>query len=456
MEDPSGIVLGQQAARANQEAGQMAQLRQQQLLSMIMNNKIQQNTMNLYKSPAFQSAFSGDSDQSTQPTTQPTTQLGATLVDPSGLFGPPPAAGASSPANPAPTQGSPIPPPQALSGLANNVGQPPPQQTSGQGPAQTPLIQQESQSEAYVNQLQNNATHFQKAAMLAFQGGAPGAAMQFMNLSNKMGTAAITAKLNFSKMQLNKLKSVQTQADLVGQTLGSATTPQEWQQGLQTLSQSGQFSQQELQRLAQVPFSPQNAAYLQHAGMTASQNARLQIDKLKLGNTTAYQHAVLANRDSLTKMETIRTQMEAMRLAAAQKANAAKNKAGVTDKAPNAALLKNAQAAVTQSFGAKNDPGSTITEAVASRAQDMMRQNPGLSQPAAIQRATAEMRSSGALKDQGGNVTMSNNGATQYNPVLVPMKGGKPDYIKLQEMAKAQGGKLWVLTKNGPVQWMPQ
>lgn len=448
MEDPSGLVVGQEAA-------QEAQLRQQQLLSMIMQNKIQQNTMNFYKSPGFQSMFSGGGSQGAAPSsaqpTQPPPAL-STIGASGGSLGPVPNAA------------------QTASGLMSQPGQPvqPPQPTpvpGGPQPAQaptqagqTPLPVQESQSEAYVQGLQANANKFSQLAGAAFRAGAPGAAMSFMNLANKMGTGAITAKLNLSKMKMNELKSVQTQADLIGQTLGSATTPQEWQQGLLTLEQSGQIPPQHMQQLMKIPFSPQNAAYLQHAGMTASQNANLQMRKIEAENTNAYRQAMLANEGTRSKMELIRTQMEAQRLAASLRAKAAKGKVGAGDKVPNAAMLKAASASVAQSF---DDPklnpiGDEVSEAIASRAQDIMQQNPGISQPEAIQRATAQFRASGALKDQGGNVSMANNGASQYNPVLVPMKGGKPDYIKLSEMAKAQGGTLWVLTKNGPVQWSPQ
>lgn len=215
----------------------------------------------------------------------------------------------------------------------------------------------------------------------------------------KAGQQMLKDKADLSKTQLAnssaRLKRVVDQSGLVGRELGNATTPDEWQQGLQSLEQIGAFTPEEIQNLKQIPFTQQSRDFLKQKAVSIAKQAQLQMDQAKQEQEKQF------HEDSIAQQVANRQQREKIH-EDNMRYKKTHEKTGTTARAPTTSALRSVDTAIRTNVlnGAKIPPDAqdaydAAKQAIASRAQDLVKNNKGLDWQTAVNRAVLESKANG-------------------------------------------------------------
>lgn len=235
------------------------------------------------------------------------------------------------------------------------------------------------------------------------------------------------------------------QADIVGEKLGSAQSAEQWNQGLLEMQQSGAFTPEQIQHFAAIPYHPAAVAHLRDAALTVKDKADLQIKQ-------ADQDFNVSRAQSEDVYRAAQLSIDRARLEEEKRKNQIDKKTGAT--APTSEQVKSAKAAIVQTVFQGTPPENTdALEAgsfdIASRAQDLVRNNKGLSWQTAINRAVAESDQAGDWEVHKGGwfsddtTTFSGVGKTPDDAMPLPDKP-TPDSLKKGR---------WYITAKGRGQW---
>ena len=257
----------------------------------------------------------------------------------------------------------------------------------------------------------------------------------------------------------DKVQTVLETANAVAQTIGISKNESEWRYGLAQLRKNQVLPPEQLDQLDAMDYDPNVVAYLNDQALTAYQRAQLDL--------TANRDAVSKRQadDRITNAQSLTTIARA-RLKLAQEAQDRANKAGKAATAPNDNEIAGASAAITsQVFNGKTP--TTAEEkallkagavAIASRTQQLLRENKALDYETALNRAIIESQTAGDWKETdtskfGGlfgkdmKVTSFGKGKTPATALVLPQApDGKPDAKKLVK------GKFYI-TAKGKARW---
>jgi hypothetical protein len=194
----------------------------------------------------------------------------------------------------------------------------------------------------------------------------------------------------------NRVETVLKGANVVAQTVGVARNQSEWQYGLAQLRKAGVLPPEQLEKLEAMDYDPDVVAYLNTQALSAYQKALL--DQTSQRDATSKRQADdrIANARRLTSIAE-------GRLKIAEKAEARAEKAGKGPTAPNSDQLKAAKAAVISQVFNGTAPTTADAKAaldagavsIASRTQQLLRENKALDFDTAQNRAIIESQTAG-------------------------------------------------------------
>ena len=296
-----------------------------------------------------------------------------------------------------------------------------------------------------------------KMAGVYMRGGDPATATQLINAAQNVGYKEAQTQSAQSKVGLNNINRELKAASLVGQYLGNAQSPADWEAGLNQLAASGAIPSREMRLLANTPYSPQTVQRLHDASINAATQARLALAKSQQQATAAYREAEIRLRGAEIEMQRQREidrKQEALR----------KIKTGIYS-SPSSADVNNAMSALKSFYGnvelGNNAEGNKnltalndMAEQVAQQAKDAVRANPGLTMEQAMQRAAFKMYQSGEYRfNQGGffgggkGLARVQDGTSANRAMPLPMDSeGKVSASGLVN------GKIYI-TARGPASW---
>jgi hypothetical protein len=291
---------------------------------------------------------------------------------------------------------------------------------------------------------------FLQTAQKLMQLGAPKMAMEYYKNGATIGKdeqAAATSKI---KNQQTAAETLLKQSDILGRTLGSATTQEEWNQGQQQLAQSGAFTPEQLATFQKIPYHPAAVQHLADQSMSVKDKAQM---TLLSGNQQLTQQ-----RDSVdAQYKATSLALGRARLEETKRRNTIDEKTGKAATAPTGPQIKSVKSAiVNQIFDGKEPPDDTALEAgaqdIASRAQTLVQGNKGLTWQTAVNRAVTESNNSGDWDiHKGGwfsdeSVKFNGMGKTAEDALPLPTEGNKIDASALKK------GR-WYMTVQGRGQW---
>ncbi len=349
---------------------------------------------------------------------------------------------------------------QALHSVFGGGGQPaqvapqqPPQQSPAQQPTQQwhPPLQIPNQQPTSAQSLlqpptaaqpaQQQNPFFVQGTQLATSASKLATLGDLTDAQNYMKLATDFTKQGMSQ-QTEQLKNQATQTDLglkeaayVGQLAASSNNAQDFYSAVQQGMEQHIIDPAIGQKLLNTPWSPQEMQQLVARSTTRSQMLKAQQAQATLAQRTANDNAVRAQRQAYINFKERKANAKA-----AQEAKTAKAK-GPNSNAPTASDLKAAGFALRQAlpgadFGGVGSYGMAttltgknkeeLTQLIASEAQDVLRTNPGMTVAQAAIVAAQKLRATGAISGTGANISISPNGETEYNPLPLTVKGGKP------------------------------
>lgn len=291
---------------------------------------------------------------------------------------------------------------------------------------------------------------FLQTAQKLIQLGAPKLAMEYYKNGATIGKdeqAAATSKI---KDQQTAAETLLKQSDILGRTLGSATTQEEWNQGQQQLAQSGAFTPEQLATFQKIPYHPAAVQHLADQSMSVKDKAQM---TLLSGNQQLTQQ-----RDSVdAQYKATSLALERARLEETKRRNTIDEKTGKAATAPTGPQIKSVKSAIiNQIFDGKEPPDDTALEAgaqdIASRAQTLVQGNKGLTWQTAVNRAVTESNNSGDWDiHKGGwfsdeSAKFNGMGKTIEDALPLPTEGNKIDASALKK------GR-WYMTVQGRGQW---
>ena len=340
-----------------------------------------------------------------------------------------------------PTQGTPQQPP----------AQPPTQQVpwhppllphTGQPASAQPLLQPPTG----VQPAQQQNPFFVQGTQLATSASKLASLGDLTDAQNYMKLATDFTKQGMSQ-QTEQLKNQATQTALglkeaayVGQLAASSNNAQDFYSAVQQGMEQHIIDPAIGQKLLNTPWSPQEMQQLIARSTTRSEMLKAQQAQATLAQRTANDNANRAMRQAYINFKEQKANAKA-----AQEAKTAKAK-GPNSNAPTASDLKAAGFALRQALpgadfgvvGANNEPTTLtgknkgiLTQLIASEAQDVHATNPGMTTTQASILAAQKLRATGAISGTGANISISPNGETEYNPIPLTVKDGKPVIPKI-------------------------
>lgn len=294
---------------------------------------------------------------------------------------------------------------------------------------------------------------FLQTASKLMQLGAPKMAMEYYKNGAAIGKDEQALASSKIKDQQSAAETLLKQSDMLGRTLGSATNQQEWNQGLQQLSDSGAFTPQQLQTFQNIPYHPAAVQHLADSSMSVKDKAQM---TLLAGNQQLTQQ-----RDSIDfQNKAARLTLERARLDETVRKNNLDEKTGKAATAPTGPQINSVKSAiVNQIFDGKAPVDDTALEAgaqdIASRAQTLVQGNKGLTWQTAVNRAVAESNNAGDWdihKSSRFNpfdedsTKFNGMGKTPDDALPLPVDGKKVDASALKK------GR-WYITVQGRGQW---
>lgn len=233
-------------------------------------------------------------------------------------------------------------------------------------------------------------------AVKAAQLGRPNLANKYWQQAGAAQEGAIKMAQAQDALQMGNLKRISETGQLISQYLGSAHTPEEWDNGINMLAANG-VPAYEIQALKKMPFNPATAQALGAHATTAYQNAELQLRQLQIQQE--------GNQRAATLAETIRRDQQTEQWRKQQLAYKERNqKQGTPITAPSKNDLATATSAIKETlYNGEDVPDEdknmvdTLTQDVASRAKQLVRANRGMDMSTAANHAIAELQQSGQL-----------------------------------------------------------
>lgn len=272
--------------------------------------------------------------------------------------------------------------------------------------------------------------------------------------SNIRRDESLNARAEFENAK-DQVDTVLKTANAVAQTIGVARNESEWRYGLSQLREHGIMPEEQLSALEGMDYDEDVVAYLNEQAISAYNRAQLQMTSSRDAVNKRQADSRIANSRALTQIAQGR-----LKLAQEAAARAAKN--GKSVNAPTTDQRKAAEAAiVNQVF--KGKPPTTAdqkaamaagVQAVAARAQALVRENKALDYDTALNRAIIESQAAGdweettegALWWKEDKVSFG-KGRTPATAITLPQTAeGKPDATKLKK------GKFYI-TAKGTARW---
>lgn len=317
-----------------------------------------------------------------------------------------------------------------------------------------------------ADQPKSMADAFDQTAQHLFSVGAPNVAMEYY----KKGQLLRKNTLDNTKATLDAQKQAfanrVSQADMVGRVLGNATTQEQFDQGLQTLQQSGLFTPEELGHLSKIPVHSAAQQYLREQALSVKQQNQEKLDQAKADETKLHDQALESN-------DKARTAIARQALNETKWRDRHQQKTGNTARAPSASMLKAVDTAVKTQIlkdvdvpADEDDFVQAGIQSIASSAQQLIRDNKGLDMQTAINRAVLQskqrgdwdiVRNSWVSRHMPGGEDSTLQGVTTTghdvnNPTMVPAGQAKTfDYKEGHWYISPNGkvgmykdGKMWV------------
>lgn len=277
--------------------------------------------------------------------------------------------------------------------------------------------------------------------------GAPKMAMEYYKNAATIGKNEQDVATSRTKQQESAAETLLKQSDIIAQKLGSATTPEEWNQGVHELAQSGAFQPQQVQMFQNMPFHPATAAHLREASLSVKDKAQLDILQ---SNQQLRQAQMQSDRD----FKATRLAIDQAKLEEDKRYHDLNKKTGAAATAPTSEQVKSVKASIIQNvFNGKAPNDDDVLNAgafdIASRAQQLVKNNKGLSWQTAVNRAVMD-------SDQAGDWEVHKGGWFSDDSVKFTGVGKTPDdAMPLPQNPTATDLKKgrWYITAKGRGQW---
>lgn len=294
---------------------------------------------------------------------------------------------------------------------------------------------------------------FMQVAQKMQQLGAPDLAMKYYKSAATIGKNESDLQTQQAKSQQTAAETLLKQSDILGRTLGSATSQDEWNQGMQQLQNSGAFTPQQLQTFQQIPYHPASAQHIADSAISVK-------DKAQLSMTQAGQQ-LTQNRDAMNaNYKQASLEIQRQRVDDAERVRATNVKTGKAATAPTGPQVNSVQAAIVNQIfqgqaPADKDALKAGAEDIASRAQVLVQGNKGLDWQTAVNRAVSESQNAGDWDIHKGSwynpsdddsVKFNGQGKTPDDALALPVTDNKVDPSSLKK------GR-WYITVKGRGQW---
>ena len=253
----------------------------------------------------------------------------------------------------------------------------------------------------------------------------------------------------------DKVQTVLETANAVAQTIGVAQNESEWRYGLAELRKNGILPPEQLDQLDRMDYDPNVVSYLNDQALTAYQRAQIDLTANRDAAAKRQADARIDNSRNLTTIAQARLKL-------AKEAEDRAAKVGKVATAPNDNEVRAASAAIiSQVFEGKTPTTleqKKILEAgavsIASRTQQLLRDNKALDYDTALNRAVIESQTAGDWEETTeGSLWWKEDkisfgkGKTPATALVLPQStDGKPDQSKLVK------GKFYI-TAKGKAQW---
>ena len=294
---------------------------------------------------------------------------------------------------------------------------------------------------------------FMQTASKLMQLGAPKMAMEYYKSGATIGKDEQTLASAKIKDQQSAAETLLKQSDMLGRTLGSATSQEEWNQAQQQLANSGAFTPEQLATFQKIPFHPAAAQHIADSALSVKDRAQM--------NLLAGNQQLTQQRDAVdAQYKATNLALQRARLEETKRKNSIDEKTGKAATAPTGPQIKSVKSAiVNQIFDGKPPADDDALEAgaqdIASRAQSLVQGNKGLTWQTAVNRAVTESNSSGDWDVHKGarynpfdddSIKFNGMGKTIEDALPLPVTDNKVDPSALKK------GR-WYITVQGRGQW---
>lgn len=250
----------------------------------------------------------------------------------------------------------------------------------------------------------NPADVLREASRMYFRSGLVGRGFDILQTAGQMDKAAIDAQKAEVQERKALLELQLKQTDLVARHVVGVTSPETWEQAISEMEGSGAFSPEEIQQFRSLPYSPEAMSFLREQSISAADSARLEIAR---GNAESLDYERQAARNHRARM----AELAEARLREQIRHNQVMEKAGGTRpaNAPTVNETDLAYSVIAQEIygGAVPEADKASADAgairLASRANELARDNPSIGWEEALQRALIESQQAGEwVKRDGG------------------------------------------------------
>lgn len=295
------------------------------------------------------------------------------------------------------------------------------------------------------------AEAFDKVASTMLNIGQPNKAMDYFKAASTLRKSQNEAVAALTKQQQAKYDLLYKQADLIGRDLGGATNADEWNQGVQSMQEqaaAGIIPKALADQVKNLPYTPELAAHFRNSALSVKDKANLDMQAQRAAMTEDAQKQTQNYRDQRLALD--RQKVEDARIEKEKK-----EKTGASASAPTTAQIREAEGVVSSLIFNNEAPPKPKTgetsqsyqaymagvTAIASQAQDMIRENKGLTRTEALNRAALASKAAGDWDVQNEkhifspdetSVTFSGAGKQPEDAMPMPMDKGAPDMSHLQ------------------------
>lgn len=295
------------------------------------------------------------------------------------------------------------------------------------------------------------AEAFDKVASTMLNIGQPNKAMDYFKAASTLRKSQNEAVAALTKQQQAKYDLLYKQADLIGRDLGGATNADEWNQGVQSMQEqaaAGIIPKALADQVKNLPYTPELAAHFRNSALSVKDKANLDMQAQRAAMTEDAQKQTQNYRDQRLALD--RQKVEDARIEKEKK-----EKTGASASAPTTAQIREAEGVVSSLIFNNEAPPKPKTgetsqsyqaymagvTAIASQAQDMIRENKGLTRTEALNRAALASKAAGDWDVQNEkhifspdetSVTFSGAGKQPEDALPIPMNNNAPDMSRLK------------------------